>query len=117
MARTARLAVFATGLVALLAACAGRELRAPDPEVVQAHTRGAVSRFSDITVVYTTDRTDVEIGVPSRSGPIAFRPRLAGSYLWQDARTLVFTPRKRWWAAAGTSPGSRRATSSSEFTS
>ena len=80
------------GLAGELARRLGRELRRPDPEVVQAAPSGLLSRHAALRVVFTRERADRGVGELASPQPFSFMPPLAGSARWTDERTLEFTP-------------------------
>jgi hypothetical protein len=78
-------------MMATWLACGSRPaVRAPDPDLVVAHSAGIVSRYDDISVVLGTGRNPQQL---AGLNPFSFDPPLKGSISWSaDGRRVNFRP-------------------------
>ncbi|MGD9940980.1 MAG: alpha-2-macroglobulin, partial [Clostridia bacterium] len=69
---------------------APREIRAPDPAVVVAHSEGLVSRHADLSVVLSTGR---DVSALADANPFSFTPSIKGTVHWsEDGTRADFRP-------------------------
>jgi len=92
------LSLCAAGLLsASLASCGSPEIdgaAAPDARVVSAHTEGLVAVDARVRVVLASDAPGAAPGV-AVEGAFAFDPPIAGRAVWEDSRTIEFTPERK----------------------
>ena len=64
--------------------------------MIAAYTSGAISREGTIRVRFADDMVDSSIlNTPLERPPLSFKPKIKGTAVWTDARTLEFRPVKR----------------------
>jgi len=99
MPRTARIIVLAALAALSLASCIKKARPgAPveTPSLITAFTSGVISRESPIRVCFAERIADsATINVPIAEPPISFKPRIEGTAVWSDDRTLEFRPKER----------------------
>jgi len=62
------------------------------PEVVSAHTKGAISTRDPITVRFQSDAVAADRVQTEATGLLSFHPAVAGKAVWETPRKVVFTP-------------------------
>ncbi len=81
----------------LLTACnqprAVKEMPTSLNAFIYAYTSGEISKAAPIKVIFTSSLISPEkVGTAVEDGVIAFRPRIKGTAVWEDDKTLRFTP-------------------------
>lgn len=91
--------VAASVLLGTTLACTGGggDTEAPEvehaaPEVVSAHTKGAISTRDPISVVFRNDAVAADQIQSEAEGLLTFHPAVEGKAVWETPRKLVFTP-------------------------
>ncbi len=70
------------------------EVQQPTPEVVSAHTKGAISTRDPIAVMFRRDVVEPDAVGTEANGILSFTPAIDGKAVWETPRKLVFTPAK-----------------------
>ena len=82
-----------------LASCTKKEQKKfadADKQLIAAHTSGVISRMSSVRVLFAMDVADSsQLNKPVKPNPFSFKPKLKGTTVWSDPRTLEFQPDER----------------------
>lgn len=64
---------------------------------IYAHTSGSIAKSESIRLRFTQDAADdSEIGQTAKRNIISFEPDIEGIAVWENKRTLLFTPKDHW---------------------
>ncbi len=93
-----RITVLVLSLIVLVASCGKKDgkddfssARNLYVDYISSYSSGIMSRTSDIKIKFAKEIEGIEIGQQA-DGLFEFSPSIAGSAVWEDKRTLVFSP-------------------------